>query len=95
MKIFTNEQFLTYTFDLEDRTRRNTIRDMESMRATTPAPPTGEVVEVERTRISPEVYKALVKTLPINLGAPRTELEAAFQVGIEAVLSRIRDGWLV
>ena len=49
---------------------------------------------VERTRISTEVYEALASKL-MKPSCPKTELEAAYNLGVQAVLEQIRQGWVV
>lgn len=47
-------------------------------------------------RLSPEVYEALVKTLPpVYVSNETTAHQAGYQLGIQLVLSKLREGYVV
>jgi uncharacterized protein YjcR len=46
------------------------------------------------TRMNQEVYDALASKL-MRPACPKTDLEAAYSLGVQAVLEQIRLGWVV
>lgn len=50
--------------------------------------------EKEFHRMSEEAYKQLVAQLP-KLGMPREGIEAATLVGVQMVLNKLRDGFVI
>ena len=57
---------------------------------------TPEVKITEAVRLSPNVYNALEKSLPIPaVTQTTTELQAGFALGIQFVLKQLRDGFVV
>jgi hypothetical protein len=50
--------------------------------------------DVEIIRLTPEVYAQLVKQLPGPL-CPKTDLEAGFLLGVQTVLQKLRDGYVM
>lgn len=52
------------------------------------------VCEVTKVRIEQNVFDALAKELPKPC-VPKSELEAGVLLGVQMVLERIRQGWVV
>ena len=47
-------------------------------------------------RLSPDVYKQLERDLPVPLvSQTTTELQAGFNLGIQYVLKKLRDGYTI
>lgn len=46
------------------------------------------------TRLHQDVYKSLEKQLP-KISAPATELEAGYLLGIQLVLGKLREGFVI
>jgi len=55
---------------------------------------TQNTTTVTLTRIKQDVYEALASRL-MKPTCPKTELEAAYSLGIQHVLEQIREGWVV
>lgn len=53
-----------------------------------------QVKEITKVRIEQNVFDALVKELPKPC-VPKSELEAGVLLGVQMVLERIRQGWVV
>ena len=57
-------------------------------------PPT--IVTTEKQRLAPEAYAALCKTLPgIAVNNETGTLQAGYQLGVQAVLQKLREGFVV
>lgn len=47
------------------------------------------------TRLDEEAYKQLVRAVGIRLAPPETALQAAYQLGVQAVLEKLRQGFVI
>lgn len=47
------------------------------------------------TRLDEDAYKQLVKSIGVRLAPPETDLQAAYQLGVQAVLEKLRQGFVI
>lgn len=89
MKILSNAEYQRKVLVIEEQ--GNTIdmlqRELASIRVR-------EIKVVEKVRIEQNVFDALAKELPKPC-VPKSELEAGVLLGVQMVLERIRQGWVV
>lgn len=53
-------------------------------------------MQVQTVRLDAEQYEALVKTVPgISVGKDTTELQAGIQLGVQLVLQKLREGFVI
>lgn len=54
------------------------------------------IITTEKQRLAPEAYVALIKTCPIIAVTNDTSLlQAGFQLGVQHVLQKLREGFVV
>lgn len=86
MKILSNAQY----YDLTDKVAM--LERYNAQLRQQPVEP--RVVEITKVRIEQNVFDALAKELPKPC-VPKSELEAGVLLGVQMVLERIRQGWVV